>query len=69
MSNRALDNYLAHENYVGDVACCECGFHRNGAQHPKIRCPQTGRCGDCGNDWPCADHTPVKPKTVPNRHR
>lgn len=59
MINRTVDNYLAHENYVGSVACCDCGYHRNGAHHPKIKCPKTGRCGDCGNDWPCREHAPT----------
>ena len=58
MSNRALDRYLSHENYVGEIACCECGFHRNGKAHPGIVCPRTGRCGECGNAWPCSDHAP-----------
>lgn len=58
VSNRALDRYLSHENYVGEIACCECGFHRNGKAHPGIKCPRTGRCGECGNDWPCPDHAP-----------
>lgn len=60
MSNRQVDAYLAHEHYVGEVACCECGFHRGGQHHPKIRCPKSGRCGDCGNDWPCAEHAPKR---------
>jgi len=58
MSNRQLDAYLEHEHRVGEIACCECGFHRNGQHHPKIKCQKTGRCGECGNDWPCADHAP-----------
>jgi hypothetical protein len=37
-------------------ACCECGYLRMGAHHPGIRCPKSGRCGECGNDWPCSDH-------------
>ena len=38
-----------------EYGCCECGYYRNMAHHPGIRCPQTGRCGNCGNDWPCED--------------
>jgi len=56
MGSRMYDRAIEHENYVDEVSCCECGFHRNGAHHPKIRCPKTGRCGECGNDWPCEDH-------------
>lgn len=63
MSNRTLDRYLEHENYVDEVACCDCGFHRNGQHHPKIRCPKSGRCGSCGNDWPCPDHLPPPKET------
>jgi hypothetical protein len=59
MSNRTLDRYLEHENYVNEVACCECGFHRNGQHHPAIKCPRTGRCGSCGNDWPCDEHAEI----------
>jgi len=58
MSNRAYDRYLEREYIRGEYACCECGYLRNMAHHPKIRCPKTGRCGSCGNDWPCADHAP-----------
>lgn len=58
MSNRTLDRMLEREWHAAECACCECGFHRNGAHHPKIRCPRTGRCGECGNDWPCEEHAP-----------
>lgn len=58
MSNRTLDAALSHQQYVEQTACCECGFHRNGTHHANIRCSKTGRCGDCGNDWPCPDHPP-----------
>jgi len=60
MSNHTYDRLIEHENYVKETACCECGFHRNGQHHPKIRCPKSGRCGTCGNDWPCEDHAPSK---------
>lgn len=60
MSNHAYDRYLAEEKYRHEVACVECGYHRNGAHHPKIKCPQSGRCGSCGNPWPCEDHKPKK---------
>lgn len=56
MSNHAYDRAMAHEHYVGEVACVECGYHRNGAAHPKVKCPRTGRCGECGNEWPCQEH-------------
>jgi hypothetical protein len=61
MSNRKLDEYLAHEHHVGEVACVECGFHRDGAHHPGIKCPKTGRCGECGNAWPCEEHKRARP--------
>lgn len=64
MSNRAYDKHLARENYVHEVACVECGFHRNGRHHPKIKCPRTGRCGECGNDWPCEEHKPARVDSV-----
>lgn len=56
MSNKQYDQHLLREYMLGEIACCDCGFHRNGAHHPKIRCPVTGRCGSCGNNWPCPDH-------------
>jgi hypothetical protein len=56
VSNRRLDNLLMQEAQRDMVACCECGYHRYGAAHPKVQCPATGRCGECGNDWPCDDH-------------
>jgi len=56
MSNRAYDRYLEREHTRDTCACCECGYLRMGAHHPGIRCPKSGRCGECGNDWPCSDH-------------
>ena len=56
MSNRTYDNYLYKEYVRGEYSCCECGYLRNENHHPGIRCPKTGRCGSCGNDWPCEDH-------------
>jgi hypothetical protein len=56
MSCRALDRYLEEEQHRDLCACCECGYMRGSGHHPRIRCPVTGRCGDCGNDWPCPDH-------------
>lgn len=64
MSSRAYDRELAREFARDQACCCECGYHRMGAHHPKIKCPQTGRCGDCGNDWPCADHVPPAKERV-----
>ncbi len=61
MSNRAVDLDSYRDFIMGEIACCECGYHRNGAHHPKIQCPHTGRCGECGNDWPCDDHK-LKPE-------
>ena len=54
----------AEENLVSEFGCCDCGFI-NAAQnghHPEIRCPETGRCGQCGNSWPCAEHLALVPK-------
>jgi hypothetical protein len=62
MSNRQLDAALHKEFVDGEIACCECGFHRNGKHHPKIQCPRSGRCGECGNEWPCAEHAPKASK-------
>lgn len=64
MSNRTYDRYLERQNHREECCCCECGYHRNGAHHPKIQCPKTGRCGDCGNDWPCPDHAPAHTEAV-----
>lgn len=60
MSNRTLDRLLERENYRDTYACCECGYLRNSGHHPGIKCPKTGRCGECGNDWPCVDHVLIK---------
>jgi hypothetical protein len=60
VSNRTLDRLLCEEHVRDESACCECGYHRLGAHHPKIRCPRTGRCGECGNDWPCREHAPPR---------
>ena len=63
MSNRTVDRYLENEQYQDQCACCECGYLRNGGHHPKIRCPHTGQCGSCGNDWPCKEHAPPSRET------
>lgn len=34
------------------MSCVECRKNN----HAKSQCPATGRCGDCGEDWPCAEH-------------
>lgn len=56
MSNRSLDRYLEKEQYRDQCECVECGFLRSGGYHSKIRCPKTGRCGECGNSWSCVEH-------------
>jgi len=61
MSNRTVDSAMERDYLRGEYGCAECGFYRSGAHHPKIKCPKTGRCGTCGNDWPCADHNPRPP--------
>lgn len=65
MSNRTLDRYLESENHRDECACAECGYLRGAGHHPGIRCPVTGRCGTCGNQWPCPDHA----QDVPERLR
>ena len=67
MSNRTLDRYLENEQYRDQCACVECGYLRSGGHHPKIKCPKTGRCGDCGNDWPCAEHAPPQKSVAPKK--
>jgi len=67
VSNRAYDAALYHEYLMSEIACCECGYHRNGAHHPKVKCPKTGRCGDCGNNWPCPDHITPKELEMKNK--
>jgi hypothetical protein len=54
----------AEENLISEFACCDCGYlnaTRDG-HHPEIRCPETKRCGQCGNNWPCSDHLSLVPK-------
>ena len=62
MSNRTLDRYMEQEYLRDEYSCCECGYRRGFGNHPGIRCPVTGRCGQCGNDWPCEDHTAEVPE-------
>ena len=56
MSNHHYDELEYREFLRKEYGCCECGYIRNGAHHPDIRCPKTGRCGSCGNKWPCQEH-------------
>ncbi len=56
MSNKTYDRLLERQYYHEEYCCCDCGFVRGCGHHPLIRCPITGRCGECGNDWPCEDH-------------
>lgn len=59
----------AEEAEVAEWGCCECGFInrcRDG-HHAGIRCPHTGRCGQCGNDWPCKEHEHLAPKRSASR--
>lgn len=48
----------AEESLVSEFGCCDCGFINDAkdGHHPGIRCPESGRCGQCGNSWPCAEH-------------
>ena len=57
MSNKTVDRYLESEQYRDSSRCCECGYLRNGVMIPRSL-PRTGRCGSCGNDWPCKKHAP-----------
>lgn len=61
MSNRTYDNHMEREYLNGEYGCCDCGYRRKEGNHPGIRCPQTGRCGQCGNEWPCAEHINLVP--------
>lgn len=67
MSNRTFDAYLEREHVRDEFACCECGYLRMFRHHPKVRCPKTGRCGSCGNDWPCPEHAPSATSTKKER--
>ena len=70
MSNRGYDKYLYLEHLRNEYSCCECGYRKGMDHHPGIRCPTTGRCGSCGSDWPCEDHSgfvPTKLKIKVNR--
>ena len=54
----------AEESVASEFGCCDCGFvneEQNG-HHPGIRCPESGRCGQCGNKWPCSEHLHLVPK-------
>ena len=63
MSNRAYDAYMEKEHLRDEYCCCDCGYvnFKKMAHHPGIRCPQTGSCGECGNDWPCEEHSHLVP--------
>jgi hypothetical protein len=56
MSNRTLDRHMERDYLREEYSCCECGYRRGCEHHPGIRCPRTGRCGTCGEDWPCEEH-------------
>ena len=61
--SRTYDLWMETDYLNKEFGCCDCGYRRGEAGHPGIRCPATGRCGECGNDWPCEDHA----KDVPER--
>jgi len=62
MSNRAHDKLMEQEYYHNEYSCCDCGYKRGCGHHPLIRCTLTGRCGECGNKWPCEDHIDLVPE-------
>jgi hypothetical protein len=64
MGNRTYDKYEYDDWYRKEYCCCDCGYVRNSAHHIGIRCPHTGRCGECGNDWPCEDHYNMVPEKL-----
>ena len=45
------------KDYYKEFCCCDCGYRKGEQAHPLIRCPKTGRCGICGDDWPCSEHS------------
>lgn len=50
MSTTNYDRQMEMEYLENEYKCCDCGGY-----HVKIRCPKSGRCSICGNDWPCKD--------------
>jgi hypothetical protein len=64
--SRTYDKMMELEYLHDEYCCCECGYYRNGTvgSHPGVRCPNTGRCGICGNDWPCEEHIGLVPKRL-----
>lgn len=57
-AQEAYDNLQAEEAIVCEYGCCDCGFinENHDGHHRGIRCPHSGRCGSCGNPWPCEEH-------------
>jgi len=64
MGNKAYDKYLVQEWLDDSYSCTECGYRRGMGHHKGIRCPISGRCGNCGNVWPCEDCIDMVPKTM-----
>lgn len=58
MEQQIYEQEQADEAQNSEYACCECGFINKAkdGHHPGIRCPHSGRCGQCGNNWPCEEH-------------
>ena len=67
MEAEIYEQEQAEESLEAEFACCDCGFINDArdGHHPEIRCPESGRCGQCGNAWPCAEHLHLAPKSVP----
>lgn len=65
--SKSYDDYECREYLRKEYCCCDCGYMRNLAHHPAIRCPVTGRCGQCGNDWPCEEHKNMVPEKFKNK--
>lgn len=56
-----MDRIMERQYLREEYCCCDCGYYRNFGHHKGIRCPVTGRCGQCGSDWPCPDHADMVP--------
>ena len=55
MTTTTYDRQMERDSLNQEFGCCECGYRKGIWHHLKIRCPKSGRCGNCGNDWPCED--------------
>lgn len=68
--SKTYDDSMQADYMNKEYGCCDCGYRKRAGHHPGIRCPSTGRCGTCGNNWPCKDHAnevPIKLQKQVNR--